>query len=136
MTATGKEAQIAEALFTRMAALVLTPTLLVAYPETAFTPPSSGKYLQVSHFTNRPRWEALAAGKLDQGLFQVTVVWPKNAGIFGPLQVVNAVMAHFPKGLILTNGATRVKVSAEPWAASPISEDSESRTPISIPWLA
>jgi hypothetical protein len=139
MTATGKEAQIAEALFARVATLVTgSPTLPVSYPEPAatFAPPADGKYLDVSYFPNKPQWEGITSGAMDQGLLQITVVWPKNLGVIAPLQVAATVMAHFPKALSLSNGTTRVKISAEPWAGAPIPADSENRTAITIPWTA
>jgi hypothetical protein len=126
--------QIATALLARVATLVTgSPTLPVAYPDRPFTPPADGKYLDVAVFFNRPAWEGVASGKVDQGLLQITVVWPRNTGIIKPMEVVSTVMAHFTKGATLTG---TVKVAAEPYSASPIFEGSETRIPVTIPWTA
>ena len=127
-------ALIASALLARVATLsVDSPALPIAYPDVPFTPPASGKYLEVSIFYNRPAWEGLAAGRMDQGLLQVTVVWPKGQGIPGPMRHAGEVIDHFPKGLALTNG---VKISRQPYAASPLLDDSDTRIPVTISWNA
>lgn len=125
---------IASALLARCATLAIgSPALPIAYPDVTFTPPADGKYVEVALFFNRPAWEGVASGKMDQGLLQITVVWPRNGGVIKPMEAVAEVMAHFPKALTLTNGVT---VSAEPYAASPIIEDNETRCPVTIPWTA
>lgn len=130
-------ATVAAALLARCSTLsVGSPVLTISYPDVAFTPPASGKYLDVSLFYNRPAWEGLNDGKIDQGLLQITVVWPEGHGVIKPAQIADAVMAHFPKGLRLYSGSTRVKVSGEPWAASPILDAASTRLPITIPWKA
>tara|TARA_R110002051_G_scaffold230715_1_gene292715 strand:+ start:3035 stop:3433 length:399 start_codon:yes stop_codon:yes gene_type:complete len=127
-------ADIASALLARVATLsVGSPALPIAYPDRPFNPPADGKYLEASVFFNRPAWEGLTTGRMDQGLLQVTVVWPKGQGIPGPMRHAADVMAHFPKALTLTNG---VKVSAQPYAASPILDGADTRIPITISWTA
>lgn len=126
--------QIAAALLTRCSTLAVgSPVLPIAMPDEAFTPPESGKYLAVTIFDNRPAWEGLASGRLDQGLLQVTVVWPRKKGAVPAKQAAAAVMGHFPKALMLGNG---VKVSGEPYVSTPILDDSETRVPVTIPWTA
>lgn len=112
------------------------PTLPVAMPDVSFNPPSDGRYLRVDLFSNAPFWEGLTSGRIDQGLLQISIVWPKGQGIIAPRRAAKAVMDHFPKGLRLFGPATRVTVNREPWAASPIMDDSETLTPITIPWTA
>jgi hypothetical protein len=125
---------IAAALLARCATLAVgSPALPVAYPEITFDPPTDGKYLEASLFFNRPAWEAVDSGKQDQGLLQVTVVWPRGAGVIAPMEAAAEVLDHFPKALSLSDG---VRISAQPWAASPIIEGSETRIPVTIPWTA
>lgn len=130
---------IASALLARCATLsVDSPALPVAMPEVAFTPPADEEgerlpYLEVRDFTNAPYWEGLKSGRIDQGLLQITVVWPPRQGVIKPKAAAAAVMAHFPKGLRLSSG---VRVNREPWAASPLSDDSEVRVPVTISWTA
>jgi hypothetical protein len=137
MTATGQAAQIMEALFARCATLAVgSPAMPVTYPEVAFTPPASGKYLQADFFANRPAWEGLGSGKLAQGLLQITIIWPRGQGIIQAGQDAQAVIDHFAKGLNLFNGGVKVSINQEPWAASPITDGTDLRLPITIPWVA
>lgn len=142
MPATGKPAQVIEALFNHAATLsVGSPALPIAFPEQpgGFDPATDapdGKYLEVRIFPNRPAWEGVTHGKLDQGLLQVTVVWPKNKGLIEAGEAAGEVMAHFAKDTVLRSGETGVKVSKEPWASPPLSEDHELRVPVTIPWTA
>jgi hypothetical protein len=127
-------ADIASALLARCSTLdVGDPALPVAYPDVPFTPPADGKYLEVSIFYNRPAWEGLAAGRMDQGLVQVTVVGPKGQGIPALMRLASGVIDHFPKGLALTNG---VKISRQPYAASPLLDAADTRVPVTIGWTA
>lgn len=118
-----------------------TPKMPVAMPDVTFTPPVDDKgspapYLRVDLFSNAPFWEGLASGKIDQGLLQITVVWPKGKGLIVQARAVAQVMAHFPKRLKLFGPATRVTIHREPWAASPLLGDVSSETPITISWTA
>lgn len=137
MTVTGREAQITDALFARVKTLVVgSPALPIAWPEVAFSPPASGKYLRIDDFPNRPAWEGISSGRLDQGLLQIMVVWPKNQGLIAPRQIAAQVIAHFPKGLAMFSGSTRVRVSREAWASSDLKDDKSVLIPITIPWTA
>lgn len=136
MTASGKAAQVLDALLARVAALTLSPVLPVDYPEVTFDPPADGKYLTVSFFPNRPMAEGLTSGRVDQGLLQVTVVWPKNQGLVAPSNIAQAVIDHFPNGLALQSGSTRVKISGQAWAAAPITDTDRVSLPVTISWAA
>ena len=111
-------------------------SLPVAHPDVAFAAPADGKYLRVDLFTNAPFWEGLSRGRMDQGILQITIVWPKGQGLIKHRAVAKQVFAHWPKGLLLAaNGAT-VRVRREPWAAQPIMEPAQTLTPITISWSA
>jgi len=113
-----------------------TPKMPVAMPDVSFTPPADGRYLRVGLFTNAPFWEGLASGRVDQGLLQVTVVWPKGKGLIVQRRAAKQVIDHFAKGLKLFGPATRVTINREPWAASPIKGDVSTETPVTISWTA
>lgn len=129
-------ALIADALFAHAAELETNLSMPIAWPEVEFEPPADGKYLSVQFFTNRLAWEGVSDGRQDQGLLQVDVVWPKNGGLIAPNQLAAQVEAHFPKGLRLSSGSARVKISREPWTASPLVEDDLVRIPVTISWTA
>lgn len=133
--ATGKAAQVAEALMARANALsVGSPPLTVIFGEEPTDPPA--KYLLVNHLPNAPRWQGISSGRLDQGLLQIMVVWSKDQGEVAPLEAAQSVMDHFPLGLGMACGTTKVKVSAQPWVAQPIRGPDKVSFPVTIPWTA
>lgn len=142
--ATGKAAQVPDALFARVATINTgSPSLPISWPEgidvstdQTFEPPSDGKYLLVQYFPNAPAWEGMASGRMDQGLLQVSVVWPKNQGLIAPMQVAQAVIDHFPLGHTMVSGETQVKVVKQPWAAQPLIDADRVSVPITIEWKA
>lgn len=113
-----------------------TPKMPIAMPDVTFTSPADGRYLRIVLFSNAPFWEGLASGRVDQGLLQVTVVWPKGKGLIVQRRAVKQVMDHFSKGLKLFGASTRVTINREPWAASPIKGDVSTETPVTISWTA
>lgn len=117
------------------------PALPIAYPDVNFTPPvrpdgSAGPYLRLDLFNNAPFWEGLSSGRIDQGLLQVTVVWPRAEGRIKPAEVAALVMEHWKKLTILSGSGTRVKINREPWVSSPILSEHQTETPVTIPWNA
>lgn len=130
-------ADVAKALLDRAATLTHgSPVMKKAMPDLSFTPDAGKPYFRIDLFRNAPFWQALNTGKIDQGLMQITVVWPEGQGIIKASSAADAVMAHFPKGLRLNSGTARVKVSGEPWAAAPLLDASWTETPVTIPWTA
>lgn len=132
---------VMQALFTHALTIPTgSPPLPICLPEPVetFDPPESGQYLDVQFFSNRPAWEGLTAadGRLDQGLLQITVVWPKNHGLIGPGLIAELIKEHFPLNLTLWRGSAKVRVTEQPWTAAPMIEPSEVRIPVTIPWSA
>jgi hypothetical protein len=135
-------AVVATLLLERCATLsVGSPVLPVAMPEMSFTPPKDDKgnpapYLRIDLFNNAPFWEGLASGRIDQGLLQVTAVWPRLKGLIAPNRAVAEVRAHFPKSLRLHGSGVTVKINRAPWAASPITEPDKVSIPVTVSWVA
>jgi hypothetical protein len=142
MSIIGRPAQIADALLTH--ALLMEaqgPKLPVSVPEPAetFVPPVDAfgnalAYLEVTNLPNRDKWQGLRHGRIRQGLFQVTVVWPKNQGSIRPLEAAGLVEAHFAKNTALVSGDAQVRIAKEPWTADAIPGDIDSRYPVTIEW--
>jgi len=130
-------ADVMKALFARVKAFGAAQSLPVAYPEpaTTFVPPADGKYLSVTFIQNRPRWEGLSSGRIDQGLLQVDVFWPKGQGLPAPSAIADALVSYFT-GQRLYSGSARVKIAGEPWASEPLIEINQVRLPVTIPWTA
>lgn len=117
------------------------PALPIAYPEQnpVFDPATAapdGKYLDVRDFPNRNAWEGLAGSEVKQGLLQITVAWPKNKGLVAPKQAADEVIVHFAKGTVMTSGSARVTVNKVPWQSPPLSDDTEVRVHVTVPWTA
>lgn len=132
-------ADILTALLEHCASMVIgSPVMPIAMPEQApaFVPPDDGRYLDVMVFANVPAWEGQTSGIARQGLLQVTVVWPPNRGVVAPQRIADVVCTYFPKGLVLFSGSAKVKITREPYAASPLTEPSDVRIPVTIPWMA
>ena len=136
------ETDVAVALLARCATLTHgSPVMPVAMPDVTFAPPKAANgsplpYFRVDLFRNAPFWSSLAHGKKAQGLLQVTVVWPRGKGIIQPSLAADAVEAHFPKNLRLPTPSGTVKISGDPWAAAPLIDDTDTETPVTIPWRA
>lgn len=119
--------------------VISSPAMPIAYPDVAFDPKTKapdGKYLRVDLFKNAPFWEGLSSGRIDQGLLQIMVVWPRNRGIIKPAEVAALVEEHFKKGTRMTGSGVTVKVNREPYSSSPITSPDKSETPVTIPWIA
>ncbi|RZJ47424.1 MAG: hypothetical protein EON87_00895 [Brevundimonas sp.] len=128
-------AEVAKAILDRCATLNHgSPVMNIAMPDVAFTPETGEPYFRVDLFSNAPFWQGLKSGRIDQGLLQVTVVWPKGAGVIKPKQAANAVMDHFPKGLTLYGPGVRVRFTGEPWDTTPLIGETETETPVTIPF--
>lgn len=141
MTIANKGVLIQAALFDYVTSLAEGLGLPVAWPEVIYTPEAGPggqfkPFMRVELFSNRPAWEGLAAGRLDQGILQLTLVWPPGAGIVQPTSVAGQVLANFPQGMRLDAQDVRVKVTSAPWIASPITETDRASYPITINWTA
>jgi len=130
-------AVVAQLILEHAEAMVIgSPALPIAYPDVTFIPPTDGKYLRLDLFNNEPFWQGLSSGRIDQGLMQVMVVWPRAEGRIKPAEVAALVMEHWAKLTVLQGSGVRVKVNREPYVSSPILSDHETETPITIPWNA
>jgi len=140
MRALGLEARSA-AQFSELAGKAADASLSAQRWEAAYEPAvgAAGQikpYLKVDLLPNRPAWEGIASGRLDQGILQLTLVWPPGAGLLQPGIYVGQIIANFPKGLRLSAQDVSVKVTAETWAAAPITEPDRAMHPITISWTA
>lgn len=135
-----KASEIPAALLEHLSGLQAgSPALPIAYPDVAFDPASdapAGKYVEARYFRNAPAWEGVSSGVVDQGLLVVSVVWPKGQGVIAMNAAAQDVADHFPKGLALTSGATRAKISREPVIGSPLTEGDKTIVAVTIPWTA
>jgi hypothetical protein len=130
------EAKIMEALFGRLAALVLTPVLPIAWPNLTLTPPTTGKFLRVQFIPNIANRVFIGSDEPHQlmGLFQVSVCWPLNAGEGAPRDIAGTVAGQFPADLRLDVGGLSVRVTKRPDVDDLLIEDSRVQIPVTIEW--
>ncbi len=125
------------ALFDRLEALTLSPPLEIDWPEppVTFVPPADGQYLEVRFFPNAPAFQGLGGETLDQGLLQISVVWPKNQGEIAPGLIAKAVREHFAAPLSLFRGSTKTKITGTQIAAV-LKGATDLRIPVTVSWTA
>lgn len=128
------ESSIQAALFTRAAALVLSPVHPIAWPNLVFSPPADKRYLRVTHFTNTT--ERLFIGDNSphrhQGILQIMVCGPLNSGESAVRELAGLVASHFPSSLRLTSGGCTVRITKRANVASALITDTEIQVPVSI----
>jgi len=128
------ESSIATALFTRAASLVLSPVHPVAWPNVNFVPPTSKRYLRVTHFVNTT--DRLYIGSDDphqhQGILQIMVCAPLNSGEAAARETAGLVANHFAVDQRLISGSVSVEITKRPNIASALITDTEIQIPVSI----
>lgn len=136
MAATTTEGKIADALFTKLAALTLSPVLEIAWPDVAFTPPDEGMWLEASIFDDPVETMALTAGGRPgrSGFLQVTVISPQNVGATTMRDVAGEVIDWFAYTTRLTSGSVAVDISGVPYMSPPVVDPPYIRVPITIPF--
>lgn len=107
------EDDITAALFARIAALSLTPAHPVAWPNTAFTPPISNRWLRVNEFPTVTQSVALPSNGSNEfrGFIQIDVFAPLGDGSAGPKATAALVRQHMKRGTTLFGGSTRVLIT-------------------------
>lgn len=129
------ETAIWQALRARVAALVLSPALPVAYPNETFIKPLSG-YLRVTLLPNTN--ERLFVGSVEPhrrlGLLQVDVFAKKNQNVAVAIEIAGKVAAWFPADLRMAFDPVTVRVTAAPSVAQPIDDDTHLMVPVTVPW--
>jgi hypothetical protein len=128
------EEKIEQALVARVASLVLSPPLAVAWPNNVDAP--SPPYLRVDFFRNRNERIAIK-GSLPHrrlGILQITVVTPLNAGPSNATAIAGRVAEHFPADLVLDYDGISVRIEAAPDVLSSEKEVASFDTPVSVRW--
>ncbi|RWE96468.1 phage tail terminator-like protein [Mesorhizobium sp.] len=127
------QSSIEAALFARVAALVLSPVLPIAWPNVAFTKPTTG-YLRVNHTPNAARRLFIAGTDPHQrmGLLQVDAFQKLNAGASAATETAGLIAAWFPCDLPLFQDGIRVRVTKAPDVAGALSDDTHWMVPVTV----
>lgn len=138
------ETAIWMALRTRVASLVLTPALQVAWPKETFTPPQGGNpvrpvpYLEVRHLPNANQRLYIGHDEPHRraGILQLTLKYPValNHSEAVQTQIAGQIAAHFPPGLKMKFQELTVHVERAPDVAQSFRDGSDPywQTPVSI----
>lgn len=147
MTAETKPALIRTALFAYVTALARDLGFDpdeggdVAWPDVEFEPNATddGKfkpYLVVDIVPNRPAWEGVKTGRLDQGLLQILAVYPAGTGSITPALMVGRIMAGFPVSAPIAADDVIVRVARAPFESPPIPVNDRTSYPVTVAWVA
>ena len=125
--------EILEAGIEKLKSFVYVPQPEILYPGVVRDPPNSGMWLELKFFPNEPKdiaWDN--DGCVDtRGFFRVPVYLRPGQGQLDPSELADALIAFFPKGLVL--GPVRVR--KRPWQSPLITQDaSKLYIPVTIPY--
>lgn len=127
------ETSIWQALRARVEALVLTPTLPIAWLNESFTKPTGG-YLRVNWIPNinRRLFIGSAAPQQRLSLLQVDVFSKTNQNAAVALEIAGQVAAHFPTDLRMTAHSVTARVTKAPDVAQAITDDTHLMVPVTV----
>lgn len=115
--------------------LAITPALATATENNAYTPVTGTPYQRVSHLPNDPVDHAVTLDVTeDRGIFQVSLMYPINAGRVPADTRAQAIRDQFKPPLILTEGAVRVQILKTPHIAGGFPDGDRWHVPVSISW--
>ncbi|MBB6306220.1 DUF4128 domain-containing protein [Xanthobacter tagetidis] len=131
------EATIVDLLSAKLAALVFSPAIPIAWPHVPFTPPASPRlWLEAWPMFNTTGNLFLGNGdpSLHLGIMQVTVVSPLGEGATPALGIAEQVAAHFAKGTRLQSEDVDLRIYEKPSISTPFKDEGDLRTAVSIRW--
>ena len=131
--ATGIDARIATLLFEHAADMTLPQTTGFAYPDVDFTPTDGQPYISLSFLPNTPNTLAVGTGYIQHvGLFQLSIMWPRGAGVIGSLETADAIQQEFDKGTRLIGSSILVNIISRPSIGGQIIDGDRTMTPVTV----
>lgn len=114
------------------------PALPLAHENQAFDPPSDGSaYLKLNLLPAQPDNTTIGDGHWrDQGIFQVLLCYPQNAGTGDVDTMAKKIKEWFKRGTSLNEGGTIVRVNKTPTVAPGYPDGEKWKVPVSIPYFA
>lgn len=115
----------------------MSPALATAWENVNYTPVSGTPYQRVALLPAEPENPSIGASLYRaQGLFQVTLLYPINAGPAAAWTRAGLVRDQFARGLTLTSGAVTVHIDATPAIARGEPEADRYSVVVRIRWHA
>ena len=117
---------ILTALFQQVSAWASVP---VAYPGITFTPPASGRWLEIYHAPNDLDPDLTGDHIVRRGFFTINVCGRPNSGAVPLYALAESVAAQWPKETAITTG---VFCTRRPLQLSLVADDDRIQVPVSI----
>ena len=119
----------------------LSPALPIAWPNVVYTPTVGSPFLRVNFLSGQTANPTmLGNGSLDlkryNGVMQVALFYPLNAGEGDPRRKADAVIALFPRGSTFSHGGVDVHIDFTPYASPAFQQDAWYVLPVSIYYRA
>lgn len=114
----------------------MSPALSTAFENAAFAPVSGTAYQKVNLLTAEPDNSAYGSHYIEQGIFQVTLMYPLQTGPAAAAARAELIRSTFYRGASFTSGGISVIVNKTP-SISPGSVDGDRwMVPVKISWFA
>lgn len=125
---------VRQVLETRLATLL--PALPTAWENTDLSPTVSAPYQAVTLLPAQPSNPVYGPGYVEQGLLQVTLCYPINAGSGAAAARAESIRALFPRGLALPKGGVTTQVSDTPEIMQGAIVENVYQLPVRVRWFA
>ena len=123
------------ALETKLA--TITPALSTAYENVPFTPVTGTAYQRAYLMPATPANPTMGDGYYrEQGIFQVTLMYPLQAGPKTAADRAELIRAAFKRGTTLTSGTTIVKIDRTPEVSQGRVDGDRWALPVKIRWYS
>lgn len=101
--------------------------------ETPYKPTINVPYIEVRNFVSPTNTLFVSEGRKQYtGIFQATVVWPKNNGIVDAVMITDDIVDRFKQATIIDGNGVRIKIVRQPSQATPTGDGAWLRCPVSI----
>lgn len=131
------QAKINQTLIDHLRTLPFSPELPLdaVDQETPYKPTIGQAYVEATILVNETGTLSIGSGKKQfVGIYQITVVSPRSEGTIPATVLADVVVDHFKKDTILDGDGVRVRVNRHPSQATPTSDGSWVRVPVSVPY--
>lgn len=138
----GKHSRIEDALLARLAALTLSPTVPVAWPNLSFTPTIGQPYLEPTFLPNKTEYGGIGPGAPIRhfGLFSVAVFGAVNVASSANSEIADSVIEHFAPPLTLDAEGLALFIGSfngsnhRPWRSTAFPKDGWLMISVTVPW--
>lgn len=114
----------------------MNPALSTAWENAAFTPPaSSTPYQRAFVMFAEPDNAEFGRAHRQQGIFQVTLCYPLQAGDAAARARAASIMSTFYRGSSFTSGGVTVTIARTPYAGAGAVEGDRWIVPVKIPFI-